>query len=442
MRRPGVDVDRRRAAAPLGDGGDAGVARAGRPARRAAPARRRRRPGRPAGAPRTRRPASARPRAARAGRRARAARQQGLGRGRAAVEPDGRRRVGASRSVRADRPARSRSPGRRRRQRLSRRRAAAGAPSSSRTVSCGSSASTVPVPTTMASHSARSRCTSARAASPVIHRLVPSAAAVRPSSVAAYFQVTNGAPGDGGEPAALSACASSARTPASTSTPARAAVARRRPRAGGVGRAKTTRATPASSSACVQGPVRPVWSHGSSVTTAVPPGPAPAGRARARRPRRAGCRLRGATPSPTTWPSGARRTQPTRGFGLVGCPTARRARRRGASRRSRRGWPREPLSASVAAPGARGWSSQARRGQPRHDSAAGRACPRVASHPDFHRRSRSSTGSTGRWLRPGRGLSPPVRNCTDPGTHECSCCLHHQCATPSRAGGLRPMPGA
>src|SRR5207249_933089 len=35
--------------------------------------------------------------------------------------------------------------------------------------------------------------------------------------------------------------------------------------------ATTTRATPASIRACEQGPVRPVWSHGSSVTTAVPP---------------------------------------------------------------------------------------------------------------------------------------------------------------------------
>src|SRR6476620_157398 len=40
---------------------------------------------------------------------------------------------------------------------------------------------------------------------------------------------------------------------------------------------------------------------------------------------------------------------------------------------------------------------------------------RAAYHPDFHRRSRSSTRSTGRWLRSGRGLSPPVRSYTDPG---------------------------
>ena len=42
--------------------------------------------------------------------------------------------------------------------------------------------------------SARSACTSARASAPVIQRLVPSAAALRPSRVAASFQVTCGRP--------------------------------------------------------------------------------------------------------------------------------------------------------------------------------------------------------------------------------------------------------
>ena len=41
----------------------------------------------------------------------------------------------------------------------------------------------------------------------------------------------------------------------------------------------------------------------------------------------------------------------------------------------------------------------------------------VSSHPDSHRRSWSSTRSTGRWLRSGRGLSPPARTFTDPGAH-------------------------
>ena len=92
-----------------------------------------------------------------------------------------------------------------------------------RTARCGSSASTVPVPTTTASTSARSSCTSARASAEVIHRLVPSAAATRPSSVEAAFQVTNGRPCVTAKvQAALSASASSASTPPTTSTPASA----------------------------------------------------------------------------------------------------------------------------------------------------------------------------------------------------------------------------
>ncbi len=67
-------------------------------------------------------------------------------------------------------------------------------PSGSRTVSAGSSARTVPAPTRMASLSARSRWASSRAASPVIHWLVPSGAAVRPSRVAASLSTTKGRP--------------------------------------------------------------------------------------------------------------------------------------------------------------------------------------------------------------------------------------------------------
>src|SRR3984885_10058709 len=49
----------------------------------------------------------------------------------------------------------------------------------------------------------------------------------------------------------------------------------------------------------------------------------------------------------------------------------------------------------------------------RKHSLLGRA--RASSHPDCYRRPRNSTGSAGRWPRPGRGLSPPVRSFTDPG---------------------------
>src|SRR5690606_17214413 len=48
--------------------------------------------------------------------------------------------------------------------------------------------------------------------------------------------------------------------------------------------------------------------------------------------------------------------------------------------------------------------------------------PRTTPPPDFHRRYRSFTGSTSRWLRLGRGLSPPVRTFTDPGARVCTSC--------------------
>ena len=63
-----------------------------------------------------------------------------------------------------------------------------------RTVSCGSSASTVPIPTRTASAANRRRWPSRRAASPVIHRDVPSTAAILPSSVIAALRVTCGRP--------------------------------------------------------------------------------------------------------------------------------------------------------------------------------------------------------------------------------------------------------
>src|SRR6478609_10635136 len=59
----------------------------------------------------------------------------------------------------------------------------------------------------------------------------------------------------------------------------------------------------------------------------------------------------------------------------------------------------------------------------------GTSVVRAAYHPDFHRRSRSCTWSTGRWLRSGRGLSPPARSFTDPGARVAS--------MPHRYGGRR-----
>src|SRR5919107_181145 len=101
-------------------------------------------------------------------------------------------RVGAAssstRAVLGNRPRRSRTT-------RSGCRAAAGGVggnSASRTVSCGSSVSAVPDPTTTASQVARSRWTAARASGPVTQRLLPSAAATRPSRVPATFHTTAG----------------------------------------------------------------------------------------------------------------------------------------------------------------------------------------------------------------------------------------------------------
>ena len=112
-----------------------------------------------------------------------------------------------------------------------------------------------------------------RAAFEVIHRLVPSAAALRPSSVVASFQVTKGRRCSiANVHARFNARDSRSISPKATSMPA-ARRATAPPAATGLGSgwANTTRATPASIRASEQGPVRPVWWHGSSVTTAVAP---------------------------------------------------------------------------------------------------------------------------------------------------------------------------
>ena len=282
-------------------------------------------------------------------------------------------------------------------------------PPSPRAVSEGSSASTVPVPTAIASWAARCSCTRWRAAVPVIHWLVPSAAAARPSSVEAHLTVTKGRPSrtlvSHGR---RSSSASSARTPPMTSTPA----ARRRsapPPAIGLGSssAYTTRATPASMRACAQGPVRPVWLQGSSVTTAVRP-VASATCARASTsawsvpaPR---CQ-----PSATIVPAASSSTQPTCGFSPTAGPWVARLRAR--------------RIAATRASSACGAAVRVIRG-PRVDRDAsgvareGQAAARVflpsglsPSAPEFHRFNRSRVASI-----TGRGLSPPARIFTDPGT--------------------------
>ncbi len=200
-------------------------------------------------------------------------------------------------------------------------------PSGWRAVSDGSSARMVPVPTTIASHDARSSCTSARDASPVIHRLVPSAAADRPSRVVATFQVTRGRPLTKADvQARLRDSASTARRPPTTSTP----TARSRsapPPARGLGSAwaKTTRVMPAARRAAVQGPVSPVCERGSSVTYAVAPAAASPASASATTSA-CGVPAPAWKPAPTVSPEASTMTAPTRGFTSARGPPAASSR--------------------------------------------------------------------------------------------------------------------
>ena len=195
------------------------------------------------------------------------------------------------------------------------------------------------------------------------------------------------------------------------------------PRFRGSGRRRRTRhgRTPASISACAHGPVRPVWLHGSRVTTTVPP--------RARSPASARARTSACVAAgplvPALADDGTGRVEDDGaddGVGSGGSPSPRAAsRRRGASPRSRSGWPRALPARSRARSGVRRRVADGGRRAPRRTTSVATQpddTRRAASHPDFHRRSRSSTRSTGHGrcrLSPGRGLSPPVRNCTDPG---------------------------
>ena len=142
-------------------------------------------------------------------------------------------------------------------------------------VIAGSSAKTVSIPVTMASHSARSRCTSLRASAPVIHLLSPFASAVRPSKLIASLHRTKGLRRSSllKKPRFNRRAPSSKSCKKKTSTPAASNAAIPPPLTFGFGSllAITTRLTPASISAELQGPVRPVWQQGSSVTKAVEP---------------------------------------------------------------------------------------------------------------------------------------------------------------------------
>ena len=150
------------------------------------------------------------------------------------------------------------------------------AASGSRAVRSGSSARAVPIPTAIASESARQRWTRARLRSPEIQGESPEAVEVRPSSEIAILRVTRGSP--------VRAClrkgwlsrrAAVASSPAasSTSTPPSRRMPGPRPAAFSVGSSEaiTTHSIPTSRIASVQGGWRPWCAQGSRVTYIVAP---------------------------------------------------------------------------------------------------------------------------------------------------------------------------
>ena len=223
----------------------------------------------------------------------------------------------------------------------------------------------------------RSSCTSARAAADVIHLLVPSAAALRPSRVAANFQMTYGRPRRSRSASNAGRGGLRPRVPRlrPRRRPIAGALDARRPRADwGRGPRPPRRAIPAAISASEQGPVRPVWLQGSSVTTAVPP--------RARSPASRSARISACGPPADV---DVRRRPP--------------GRRRPAGRRRRSGWgwwcrdrwrlarsrdPSRPVRGSVPWPAP---SPSTRVGAWRGFSASGAAPVRAAPDSGTHVRS-------------------------------------------------------
>ena len=267
------------------------------------------------------------------------------------------------------------------------------------------------MPTRIASLSARSRWVSRRAGSELTHRDVPSAAALRPSSVVASFQVTNGRPDSTANvQARLTARASSASSPPSTSTPAARSLAAP-PRATGFVSdwANTTRATPAATSACGAGAgaagvvARLERDDGGAAASAVagPGERVDLGVRRSRAP---------VEPLRDRRTGGVEEDTPDAGVGAE-----RHAGRGGELEGARH---RGALCVPAGHRGSALSSVLTDSGRREGAGASGHLTHLCSSHPDFHRRSRSSTWSTGCWLQPGRGLSPPARNCTDPRARE------------------------
>ena len=138
-----------------------------------------------------------------------------------------------------------------------------------RAVSCGSSASAVPMPTATASHEARQRWATRRLSSLEIHFESPVLVATLPSRLMADLKSTHGRP----VRACLRkawfcwrACAASSPPARSTCTPSSRRMPRPRPEAFSVGSslATTTRSMPAARIASVQGGCWTLWQQGSS----------------------------------------------------------------------------------------------------------------------------------------------------------------------------------
>ena len=182
--------------------------------------------------------------------------------------------------------------------------------STSRTVRDGWSASAVPAPTTTAWDSARSRWASARAATPVIQRDDPSAAAVRPSRLIAVFTRHHARPvrrwcryGASDRRALV------APGPTSTSSPAARSRASPRPATlvSGSSSATTTRRTPAAIERVRAGRRTPVEGTGLERDVGGPAAGALPRRPEGVRPRRGGCPAVDATPRRRLHPARRRR---------------------------------------------------------------------------------------------------------------------------------------
>ena len=132
--------------------------------------------------------------------------------------------------------------------------------STSRTFNRGSSANTVPIPVIIAQERARWRCTSCRAAAPVIHWLTPLFSAPLPSRLLAVFMRSHGVPRviRATNPR-FNSRASCSSKPDVTWMPALCNFFNPSPATSGFGScmAATTRVTPASIKASAHGGVRP-----------------------------------------------------------------------------------------------------------------------------------------------------------------------------------------